>query len=343
MASYFFEIVSEDRRSSLTYRQTIEKKNEALWKALSRIPIVEAVREWLETIPNPCTKNSYSSSMKELFLRGFLNSSWNLQVFQIFPANQIIDKIKRETIYIQDKKGKNTSKTWSNRTKEARISCFISFTRYLSRRTEGMVLKATPKRLGMDRTFSPHTKKVKTEAMTRSQLFRFLEKLGQINHRDALIAKLCLHGAKRINEVLTLEIKKIDFFKKQISFSQFKSHLLEDFTVISFNRGGALVLFEELKKYLKDRETGLVFITRNGKKIQKSQIDRNFAKAGKRAEIPFRVSPHHLRTTAITLWKEDGFSDSLIMKASGHSSCEMIRRYDKTDAANNVTRISSIL
>ena len=43
------------------------------------------------------------------------------------------------------------------------------------------------------------------------------------------------------------------------------------------------------------------------------------------------------------LWKEDGFSDSLIMKASGHSSSEMVHRYDRTDIADNVTSKSYLL
>ena len=69
-------------------------------------------------------------------------------------------------------------------------------------------------------------------------------------------------------------------------------------------------------------------------------MERNFIKAGRRAGVPFRVSPHDLRATAVTLWKEDGFNDSLIMKATGHSSREMVHRYDRTDIAENVTRKS---
>lgn len=77
--------------------------------------------------------------------------------------------------------------------------------------------------------------------------------------------------------------------------------------------------------------------------MKKTQLDRNFSKAGRNAHIPFRVSPYNLRTTAITLWKEDGFSDSLIIKASGHSSSEMVHRYDRTDIADNVTSRSYLL
>ena len=107
--------------------------------------------------------------------------------------------------------------------------------------------------------------------------------------------------------------------------------------MISLERPAAEALLNELRLYIGDRQD-LVFVTANGKGLLQCQIDRNFVKAGRRAGIPFRVSPHNLRATAVTLWKEDGFSDSLIMKATGHSSSAMVHRYDKTDIAENVTK-----
>lgn len=280
--------------------------------------------------------------MKELLERGFLNPNWNLQVFSVLSSNAIIDQIKVKTIYIKDKDQKETNQEWSIRTKEARISCLLAFVRYLSRKTEGLITRAIPNKTGLEKTFSPPSKKVKTEALSRAQLYRFLEELEQINPRDALIAKLCLHGAKRINEVLSLEVYRIDFEKKQISFKQSKSKLTDDFTIINFEKEGAQALLQKLKEYIHTRK-GLVFLTKNNKAVKKTQVDRNFSKAGKNALIPFRVSAHNLRTTAITLWKEDGFSDSLIMKASGHSSSVMVHRYDRTDIADNVTSRSYLL
>lgn len=337
------EIIELEEKHKFNYKQVVEIKNERLWQALSKITLNTAIAEWLETITNPCTKNSYITSMKELLSRGFLNPNWSLQTFGVLSANAIIDQVKVETIYIKDKTQEDTEKEWSVRTREARISCLLAFTRYLSRKTEGMIARATPNKTGIEKTFSPPSKKVKTEALNRAQLYRFLEELEEINPRDALIAKLCLHGAKRINEVLSLEIRQVDFEKKQILFKQSKSKLTDDFTIINFEKEGALSLLQKLQTYTQDRTNGLVFQTKRGKGVQKTQVDRNFSKAGKNAQIPFRVSPHNLRTTAITLWKEDGFSDSLIMKASGHSSSEMVHRYDRTDIADNVTSRSYLL
>lgn len=141
--------------------------------------------------------------------------------------------------------------------------------------------------------------------------------------------------------MLSLRVDQIDYEKKQIVFHQSKSKFTDDFTVISFERPATFALLNELKVYIEDRKD-LVFVTANGKELKQNQVDRNFMKAGRRAGIPFRVSPHNLRATAVTLWKEDGFSDSLIMKATGHSSSEMVHKYDKTDLMDNVTRKTSL-
>lgn len=328
--------------SQSSYRKILEAKQEILWNKLQYICVGEAIDEWLSTIQNPCTRKSYQNSMKELIERNFLDPQMSLQFFSLLSPERVIDRLKTSPIFINDKHGQLPHQQWSIRTREARISCFLAFTRYLSRKTEGIIRRGVPSKEGIEKTFSPKPRKVKTEALTRSQLIPFFEELEKINPRDAMIAKLCLHGAKRINEVLCLKTDQIDYEKRQITFQQSKSKIADDFTIISFEKTSARTFLEELKMYIGGR-TGFVFVTSNSRPLQKTQVDRNFAKAGKRAGIAFRVSPHNLRATAVTLWKEDGFSDSLIMHATGHASSAMVNCYDRSDIANNVTKKSSLL
>lgn len=325
----------------LTYQQVLEAKQEILWQQLHEISVEEAIEEWLITIQNRCTRKSYENAMQELIQRRFINAQISLQLFSLMSPEKIIDSIKTIPVFIKNRRGEYTNQQWSVRTREARISCFLAFTRYLSRKTQGIIRRGIPSKEGMEKTFSFKPKKVKTEAMTRSQIVLFLEEIEKINPRDAMIAKLCLHGAKRINEVLSLRVDQIDYEKRQIIFKQSKSKISDDFTIISFEKAAARVFLEELKKYIGER-IGTVFVTSSLQSVQKTQVDRNFAKAGKRAGIPFRVSPHNLRATAVTLWKEDGFSDSLIMHATGHASSAMVHCYDRSDIANNVTKKSCL-
>lgn len=341
--SNFLLILPSQKFSSMpSYAKTLELKQEAIWQQLAQVKFRDALDQWLDSILNPRTQKSYKTAIEELIARGFLDPNWSLQQFSLLSPDQIIDTIKTVPIHIRDMTGKDTSRQWSMRTREARIACFLSFTRYLSRKSEGMIRRGVPSKNGIEKTFSENPRKVKSEAMIRSQISGFFEKLDQLNSRDAMIARLCLHGAKRINEVLALKVEQIDFEKKQILFHQSKSKFSDDFTVINFEKPAAEALLFDLKRYIGERK-GLVFVTANGKGIDQRQIDRNFYKAGQRAGLPFRVSPHNLRATAVTLWKEDGFSDSLIMKATGHASSEMVHKYDKSDLADNVTKKSCLI
>jgi len=83
---------------------------------------------------------------------------------------------------------------------------------------------------------------------------------------------------------------------------------------------------------------GTVFITRTGKSVPRIQLASTFAKAGKNANIPFRVTPHTLRSSNVTFLKQQGFGVSEIMKVTGHASAEMIYAYDKTDMAENASK-----
>ena len=322
-----------------TYKSAVEAKQEFIWQQLRSIMLGEAIDEWLSTIQNPCTKKSYTSSMAILIKYRILDDKVPLHLFSLLSPERIVDQIKSCLLFVEGPKNEN--KQWSIRTREARISCFLAFTRFLSRKTEGIIRRGVPCKDGIEKTFTPKPRKVKTEAMTRSQMALFFEELEKINSRDALIAKICLHGAKRISEVLSLRVDQINYEKKEIVFRQSKSQIADDFTIICFEKESAAVLLEQLRKYIGDR-CGIVFVTSFGKQVQKTQVDRTFSEAGRRSNIPFRVSPHNLRATAVTLWKEDGFSDSMIMHASGHSSSAMVHCYDRSDIANNVTKKSCL-
>ncbi len=98
----------------------------------------------------------------------------------------------------------------------------------------------------------------------------------------------------------------------------------------------------QLLAYTEDRIKGFVFVTKSGVRIQPTQIQRTFSQAGKKADIPFRITPHVLRATAITYLKQQGFSDSDIMKVSGHQDSAMIRMYDKSEKAQNASKKVSL-
>lgn len=90
------------------------------------------------------------------------------------------------------------------------------------------------------------------------------------------------------------------------------------------------------KEYIGER-TGTVFITRSGKSVMVTRLAQIFEKAGKKAGIPFKVTPHVLRASTVTYLKQQCFQDSDIMKVTGHASSAMVYAYDKASQETNAT------
>ena len=307
-----------------SFEQMQMGQREFIWNDLASKTVGEAINNWLNPL-NPLTAKNYASGMKVLSDAKLIDLNVSLQVFAAVNHDAIIDRIKS----IAD---------LSETTKQARAACYISFTRFLSRRTKGLITKAVPGREGNSKTFFKVHDKVATQAMTNVQWMAFLSELYKINKRDCLVAKVILQGAKRVNEVLSLTTDAIDFEKNLITFTQSKTKGLKKFTGITYSKE----LMDELRTYIGDRQ-GLVFITKHCKRILPYQLNITFFKAGDRAGIPFRVHPHVLRASAITALKQRGYSADEIQKISGHASTAQVLAYDKSDYAANISNKVNLL
>jgi integrase/recombinase XerD len=307
-----------------TYEQAHSFKTNAVWKALDRITVEEAIGVWLRTL-SPLTQINYNSGMKKLAEHSLVNLRISLQAFALVNHESILDQIK-------------LVQKWSEATRQARAACYVSFTAYLSRQLQGVVRKASPSREKGTKTFFKIRDKVATEAMNQSQWLSFLRELEKINARDCLIAKIILQGGKRVNEVLSLQIHQVDWTKNEITFFQSKTKGYIKETVITYPES----VMRVLKNHLEDRR-GHIFVTRSGKPVMLKQLALTFEKAGLKANIPFKVTPHVLRASAVTYLKRQGFSDGDIMRVTGHASSELVYAYDKGSRADNASKLVNLV
>lgn len=301
----------------------ISTRDNEIWKRLSSISLTEAISHWLATFGYH-SKRNYQSGMNRIIEQGLLSPNTNLQTFALMNHESILDHIKQIS-------------QWSESTRQARAACYISFTNFLSRRFPKVIRKAIPSKEGNNKTFFKVREKVKTRAMTQSQWLQFLRELNHINPRDCLIAKLALQGGKRISEVLSLKTNQVDLVKNEVTFIQSKTRGHYKESVITYPQA----LVDELATYIGNRN-GLVFITRGKKPVMRTQLANSFERAGMKASIPFKVTPHVLRTSLITYLRSQGFSDSDILKVTGHVSVDMIQAYDKSSQAENITKSISL-
>jgi integrase len=307
-----------------TYEQAKSLQANLVWKKLDEISIGEAIAYWLPTLQQK-TRLNYQSGMKKLFELGLLDPLMTLQAFALINHEALVDRIK-------------LVHEWSECTRQARAACYISFTNFLSRRLQGVVRKAMPSREGSAKTFFKVREKVKTSAMTHAQWIAFFSELEKINPRDCLIAKMILQGGKRVQEVLALQTHQIDWDQCEVTFLQSKMRGLLKETVITYPES----YMQKLKEYVGERR-GVVFVTRSEKPVMINQLASSFSRAGLQGNIPFKITPHVLRASAVTYFKQQGFDDSDIMKVTGHSSAEMIYAYDKSSPADNASKLVQLI
>jgi len=320
----FSNSVVESNKVAFSYVQATSLRNEQLWNEIGNITVAEAVGIWLGTL-HDLTRRNYVCGFNKMAERGLLDPTISLQAFSLINHEAVIDSTK-------------LVEAWSEATCQARAASYISFTGFLSRRTQGLIRKAIPSKEGSTKTFFRIREKVKTKAMTRAQWTAFFEELEKVSLRDCLIGKITLQGGKRINEVLSLDTDNIVWNERQIHFQQSKTRGLIQETIITYPQS----LLDKLTGYIGDR-TGPVFVTRTGKRVFCFQLNRSFAKAGRRANIPFKVTPHVLRASTVTYLKMSGFQDDEIMNVTGHASSEMIRAYDKRSKADNASARVSLV
>lgn len=314
--------------SEKSYQEVLKIRQESYWKRMKSFSLFEVIMHWTASL-NKHTCRSYRGSFLSLEKIGLLSLDMNLQEFSLLNHNLILDAIKKVS---------SAKTSWTEGTKQVRAASYISLTRFLNRMTQGIVDIAQPSKQENSRTFFKTREIVKTDAMNSLQTASFLKELKKINARDWLIAQTMLQGGKRSSEVLSLEISQICFQQATISFSQLKNRQTEKRIIITYPQK----FMHFLQEYIGQRR-GFVFVTRSGKMVGLRQIARTFSQAGLQAAIPFKITPHVLRATAVTEYKRLGCSDSDIMKVTGHATAKMIFAYDKSSREDNASKKMALI
>lgn len=318
------ELLPSISTATLKYDQAVSIVNDRVWDNLNDHTVGEALELWLGTL-GKLTATNYRSGMRKLMEAKCIDIKMSLQSFALSDHESVVDRIK-------------TFSCWKECTRQARAACYISFTGFLSRRFKGIIKKAMASKEGSSKTFFRVHEKVKSNAMTQAQWLSFFGSLQEINPRDCLIAKLILQGGKRVNEVLALQVQQIHWDRNEIIYKQSKTKGMNKETVITYPVG----IMQQLREYIGDRKAQ-VFVTDSLHAVMINQLTRTFKKAGEKAGIPFKVTPHVLRASAVTFLKQQGFSDSDIMGVTGHASSAMVYSYDKSSRANNASKKVSLV
>lgn len=232
---------SQDEPKLSIFRTNFEKLSQGLNQqvvifqgTIASIPLSALILLWADAIHSDQLFGSrYLAMMKDLIETGLLpitskDGAVTLLDLSMQDPSLIIDKIR-------------CHKDWSLRKREDHVLLYKAFSDWLSKGSFGYI----PKARDMDR-ISTQRRQVPFET--------YIEILSHMDLREQILAKIFyLGGPRALDEIISLKIEDIDFDHFLIRFPESVSYPPH--------------LFEDIKQYIKGRQTGFVFTARDGERI----------------------------------------------------------------------------
>jgi len=172
---------------------------------------------------------------------------------------------------------------------------------------------------------NPKREKKLPEILTKEEIKKMINITSNIKHK--LIIKMLYGCGLRVNEILNLEKKDINFKENLIKINLGKGKK-DRFVKIPES------LIEELEAYCKLNNNKLLFPSNSGSKLTKKTIAKFVQNAGKKAKIKKRVYPHLLRHSFATHLLEQGTDLRIIQKLLGHSDIKTTQIYTQISQAS---------
>ncbi len=185
---------------------------------------------------------------------------------------------------------------------------------------------------------SPKLPKRLPQVLSPEQVAQLLETIGgtsPLELRDRALFELVYSSGLRCQEALDLELRDVSFDRREVR-AKGKGRKVRVIPI------GELAL-DALERYLCEGRTQLVtdvmqedhvFVSRNGRPLSSSDVQRRLARYLARAGAPLGTSPHTLRHSFATHLLEGGADLRVIQELLGHSSLRTTQIYAHVSAAH---------
>lgn len=254
------ELLVEESVHFASKCEKINQSVEQFKQSISSIPFLSVILFWgQQIVKDKILGINHLNLMRTLIERKLIpifKSKAVLMTFQDYTQidhEAIINRIRsNQELYIQKR--------------EELVSFYVFFSNWVSQITYGYIENATD----TDR---------KIAARRRLHYESYIELLSLLPERERLLTKLYYLGGERsLDEVLSLEVRNVDFAKHIIHFSdhfvRYPAHVVED-----------------LKIYIGEREKGFVFKKKKGSdRINHTVPYRAFKQAIKKLNLPSSFS-----------------------------------------------------
>ena len=144
--------------------------------------------------------------------------------------------------------------------------------------------------------------------------------------RDKTIMALMLDNGIRLRELVDLNVEQVDLYGKVLKNVDGKTNTTDDLPLSES-------IVHLLATYIKERgrfptSSSALFVTLDGRRLNRSTIQHAIADYGKRAGIDnVRVSAHTFRHTFSRIWILNGGDAFTLRRILRHKTMEMVNRY----------------
>jgi len=184
---------------------------------------------------------------------------------------------------------------------------------------------------------SPRTPKRLPQVLTAEQTSQLLETIGgskPLELRDRALFELIYSSGLRCQEVLDLKLRDVGLESQEVRVKgkgrKMRVVPVGEIALAALDR----YLLEGRPRLAKDPTENHLFLSRTGRSLSSSDVQRRLSRHLARAGAPAGTSPHTLRHSFATHMLEGGADLRVIQELLGHSSLRTTQVYTHVSAAH---------
>ena len=254
----------------------------------------------------------------------FLDYLKELKIENIAEADRRVVQDYQARVYLQTFRGRPLTPA----TQRARLSCVRTFFQYLLK--AGIALYDPTAKIDLPKCPDQLPRVI----LNQKEIGALLAKPDletPLGLRDRAILEVFYSTGIRVSELCNLTMNDLDLSNKELRINRGKNAKDRMVPLGEMACDFVEMYLHEARPKLTDSGQSVLFVTKNGKKFNYTNLSYRISLYGKKTGLPKGVSPHVLRHTCATHLLKGKADIRQIQKLLGHESIATTQRYTRVE------------